>query len=116
MHPHAWKYPEIYAEVFQHYGVDHFDNYREFDSPMEVAFVCSGYKLPLILNRVWNEGEDSMFFTGIYAEGSRGFDHDELGRSPLEMFFPDNIILPESYQAHLASLASDQAQETPRGL
>ena len=114
MHSHAWKYPEIYDEVFQHYGVDHFGNYRGFDSPMEVIGFCSDFKYPLLLNRVWNEGESNMFFTGIY--GSRSFKHDELGHSPLQMFFADGIILPESYQAHLDSLTSDRAQEKLQGL
>lgn len=54
---YAYKYPEIYAEVFRHYGVDHFDNYREFDTPMEATINAPGYNVRLILNRVWNKGE-----------------------------------------------------------
>jgi hypothetical protein len=57
----------------------------------------------------------AQIFIG-FGGRSRGFDHDEFDHSPLEMFFPDNIILPESYQAYLASLASAQAQETLQGL
>ena len=103
MHPHAWKYPEIYSEVFQHYGIDCFSTYRAFDSPMEANISMENHKVPVLINRVWNEGEDGMFFTGIYADCARDCEPDEWGHSPLQMFLAEHLILPDAYQAHQAS-------------
>ena len=102
--PKAWTYPEIYSEVFRHHGIDHFDNYREFDPPMKAFMNMEEERIPILIKRVWTEGESDMFFTGVYEIDQDGFEPNHLGIVNLQSWTESFITLPKEYKAYLETL------------